>query len=123
MAKVTLNGEVFAYDFDKKPVSETKAIERAMDMPYGDYEELLGKGSMRALDAFAWTVLKRNGRSPGPLRDFLDRDDDDFDYDVVELSESLDAVAKETRAAAQDPTGGARPRRTRTGSRTAGTST
>lgn len=62
MAKVTINGEVFEWDPVRKPMSEALAIEKALGIPYVQYEEGLANGSARSLAGFVWLVWRRNGR-------------------------------------------------------------
>lgn len=70
MAKVTINGEVFAWDASRKPMSEALAIEDALKIPYVQYEEGLAKGSAMSLAGFVWLVWRRNGRDV-PIADIL----------------------------------------------------
>lgn len=70
MAKVTINGEVFAFDRSRQPMSEALAIENGLKCRYADWETDLQAGSARALAAFFWLVWKRNGRDV-PLEDIL----------------------------------------------------
>lgn len=70
MAKVTINGEVFAWDASRKPMSEALALENALKCRYVDWETDLQAGSARALAGFVWLVWKRNGRDV-PLDDIL----------------------------------------------------
>ena len=70
MAKVTINGEVFAWDTARKPMSEALALENALKCRYVDWESDLQAGSARALAGFVWLVWKRNGKDV-PLEDIL----------------------------------------------------
>ena len=70
MAKVTINGEVFAWDNSRKPMSEALALENGLKCRYVDWETDLQAGSARALAGFVWLVWKRNGRDV-PLDDIL----------------------------------------------------
>jgi len=78
VAKITINGEVFEYDLDRKPLSEALALEAAMkktemkeDFPnYAAWEAGLHAGSARAVAGFVWLVWRRNGRDV-PLADLL----------------------------------------------------
>jgi hypothetical protein len=62
MAKVTINGEVFAWDASRKPMSEALAIENGLKCRYVDWEADLQAGSARALAGFVWLVWRRDGR-------------------------------------------------------------
>jgi len=62
VAKVTINGEVFAWDPSRKPLSEALAIETGMKCRYADWEADLQAGSARALAGFIWLVWRRAGR-------------------------------------------------------------
>jgi hypothetical protein len=62
VAKVTINGEVFEWDFARKPLSEALALENALKCRYTDWETDLQAGSARAVAGFVWLVWRRNGR-------------------------------------------------------------
>jgi len=62
MAKIRVNGEMFGYDPDHKPMAEMLALEKETGLAYGEWEAGLAKGSARALAALAWLVWKRDGR-------------------------------------------------------------
>lgn len=70
MAKVTINGEVFAWDASRKPMSEALALENGLKCRYVDWETDLQAGSARALAGFVWLVWRRNGKDV-PLEDIL----------------------------------------------------
>lgn len=70
MAKVTINGEVFAWDGSRQPMSEALAIEDGLKCRYVDWESDLNAGSARALAGFIWLVWRRNGKDV-PLEDIL----------------------------------------------------
>ena len=70
MAKVTVNGEVFGFDLNRKPMSEALAVEEALKCRYADWEADLAAGSARALAGFIWLVWRRDGRDV-PLADIL----------------------------------------------------
>jgi hypothetical protein len=71
MAKVTVNGEVFAYDGRQRLLSEAIEIEDAYGKPFGQWEMDLASGSARALALFVWDVWRRNGRDV-PVENILD---------------------------------------------------
>ena len=62
MAKVTIGGEVFEFDRTRKPMAEMMALEKALGVPYGQWEQDLQAGSARALAGFIWLVWRRDGR-------------------------------------------------------------
>jgi hypothetical protein len=86
MAKVTINGEVFAFDVTRKPMSEALAIEHALGCRYGDWEQDMQGGSARALAGFIWLVWRRDGRNVA-LADILSGD---VDVDMATLDIELE---------------------------------
>lgn len=62
MTKVTINGEVFAWDPNVEPLSEALAIENALKCTQAKWRQDLRDGSMHAMAAFIWLVWRRNGR-------------------------------------------------------------
>jgi hypothetical protein len=62
VAKVTINGDVFEFDTLRKPMSEALAVEKALKIPYVQYEQGLQDGSAASLAAFIWLVWRRDGR-------------------------------------------------------------
>ena len=62
MAKIMINGEWLEFDTARKPVAEMLAVENALGVNYGKFEQDLQAGSARALCAFIWLVWRRNGR-------------------------------------------------------------
>jgi hypothetical protein len=62
LAKIRVNGEMFEYDPNHKPMAEMLALEQETGLAYGEWETGLAKGSARALAALAWLVWKRDGR-------------------------------------------------------------
>ena len=92
MAKVTINGEVFEFDRSRKPMSEALALEKALGISYGQWEEDMQAGSARALAGFMWLVWRRDGRDIDfadiesgkvdiELNEFIVEDDGDADVD------------------------------------------
>ena len=71
MAKVTINGEVFAYDGSRKPLADCLVIERALKIPYAQVETGLAEGRADSLAAFMWLVWQQNDRNI-PFADLLD---------------------------------------------------
>ncbi len=99
MAKITIGDRTYDYDGGKKPLAEALEIEKALGVRYAQYEEDLQAGSMRALAAFIWTVLHRDGQ-PVTLESILDGS---YEIDVMPVLESLLAAAQEAQR--EDPTG------------------
>jgi hypothetical protein len=99
--KVTINGEVFEYDPDRKPMSEALAIEAGLGMPYAAYEEGLRAGSAKSVAGFIWSVWKRNGRDV-PLADILSGKVD-VDLNALDI-DAGDAEGDETGPTTPTPT-------------------
>lgn len=70
MLKITINGEVYAYDETTQPLDEAIAIEEGLGMSYGAFDSALKAGSAKAMAGLIWAVLRRNGRDV-PLADIL----------------------------------------------------
>ena len=62
MAKVHINDEVFDYDTESKPLAEMIALEKALNVTYGQWEQDMRAGSARALAGMIWLVWRRDGR-------------------------------------------------------------
>lgn len=62
MAKITIGGEVFSFDFDLRPMSEMLALERETGMLFGQWEQEWRGGGAKATAIFCWLVWRRNGR-------------------------------------------------------------
>jgi hypothetical protein len=96
VAKVTINGEVFQFDRARKPMAEMMALEKALGIPYGQWEHDLKAGSARALAGFCWLVWRRDGRDV-PFSDIesgaVSIDLNEFD---IEEDEPEDAAADPT---------------------------
>jgi hypothetical protein len=99
MAKININGEVFDYDFDHRPMSEALALEQAAGMRYAEWETELGAGSMKAMAALVWLVWRRDGRGI-ELKDILSGD---VEVDLMPLLDSLQAAAEEAQAGPTSP--------------------
>lgn len=93
MAKININGELFDYDFDRKPMSEALALESATGMRYADWEAELAAGSMKAMCGLVWMVWRRSGRDT-ELKDILSGE---VEVDLLPLLDSLQAVGEEQR--------------------------
>ena len=83
MAKVTIAGEVYEYDFDSQPLAEMLALEKAMGVTYGQWSSDRQAGSARALAGLIWLIWRRNGRDV----DFADIESgavpvDLYDFDI-----------------------------------------
>lgn len=105
MAKITIQGETFEFDGNKKPMLEMMELEKQSGMRYGEYEQELAAGSIKAIATFVWQVWYRDGRNI-PLSDILE-----MDLDLGDLFESLEAIGAEAAAEAEakeNPTGTAR---------------
>jgi hypothetical protein len=104
--KITVNGEVFEYDLDSRPMSEALAIEKAWGRRYSEFQQEMAAGSAEAWAVLAWAVWRRNGREV-PLADILDGK---VDFDHTEMVRSVNvAAAEEAQAAEEGPTSGASP--------------
>ena len=60
--KVSINGEHFEFDPQRKPMTEMLALEDATGIAYGQWESGLQQGSAKALAALAWLLWHRAGR-------------------------------------------------------------
>ena len=97
MAKIFINGETFDFDRSKKPLSEMLALEKALGIPYGEWETLLAAGSARALAGFCWLVWRRDGRDVA----FADIEDGTVEIDLNTFDVEQDPEPGEQEA---DPT-------------------
>jgi hypothetical protein len=119
IAKITLNGETFSFDFGKAPMSEALALEQELGMKYAQYEQDLEAGSLQAMCGLVWLIWRRNGRTV-ELADILAGK---IDFDMLELADSLDEFAKEAKAAAEAAEADPTPRPAPGGTRGTGTAT
>ena len=62
MAKIRINGELFDFDRDYKPMAEALVLEKTLGTTYGQWEQDLAEGSARAIAGLIWLVWRRNGR-------------------------------------------------------------
>lgn len=69
MVKVTIKGEVYAFE-RRYTLAEAVALEEQLGMTMADWEQAMGSGSARAAAGFVWLVLRRNGPEV-PLADIL----------------------------------------------------
>lgn len=102
MAKLTLNGEVFDFDFAHRPMSEALALEAEYGAPYGLWERDLAEGSARAMCALIWLVWRRNGKDIA-LKDILSGE---VDIDLGPLLDDLKALASDEGGDEAVPTPG-----------------
>jgi hypothetical protein len=73
VAKVSINGEYFAFDPQHKPMAEMLALEEATGLSYGEWESGMTRMSARALAALVWLLWKRDGREV-PFADIVSGD-------------------------------------------------
>ncbi len=82
MLKVTIKGAVYPFDNTRYPMSEAIAVEEKLGMSFHEWRTVaLPGGSVKALAAFVWLVLKRNGEST-TLEDIISGAYDLSDSDV-----------------------------------------
>ena|SRR5262252_1058814 len=60
--KVSINGEFFEFDPNRKLMAEMLALEDATGIPYAQWESGLQQGTAKALGALAWLLWHRAGR-------------------------------------------------------------
>lgn len=105
MVKVTINGEVFAFDNEHYALTEAIELEEGLGIPYGEYQRALARGSAKALAGFVWLVLKRDGRDT-PLADILSGkfplNDDDVTIEV-EDEDPTDPPSAASAASTSEP--------------------
>ena len=82
MAKVTIAGEVYEYDFTRQPLAEMLALEKALGTTYGQWSSDRQAGSARALAGLIWLVWRRNGREV----DFADIESGKVPLDLADFS-------------------------------------
>jgi hypothetical protein len=72
LAKVTINGEVFAVDFGRRSMYEALVIEEELHCKLSEWEQSLSETpvSAKAMAAVVWLVWHRDGRETS-LRDIL----------------------------------------------------
>jgi hypothetical protein len=104
VAKVTINGEVFAWDPARKPLSEALAIENGLKCRYADWEADLQAGSARALAGFIWLVWRRNGRDED-LAEILSGGTE-VDLDGLSIEDDAEEAGPTTPAPGRSPTTG-----------------
>jgi hypothetical protein len=87
--KIVINGEEFLFNQDHRPMSEALALEKTTGMPYGQWEQELAAGSIRALAGFVWLIWRRDGRET----DFGAILSGEIEVDLAGLMESLAQIA------------------------------
>jgi hypothetical protein len=97
--KVVIAGMAYEYDGQRAPMSEALAIEKVYERRYAEWQSDLQAGSARAMCVLAWIILRRDGTEV-PFGDIIDGK---FDFDLIEMLESLAESAQ--AEAAPDPTG------------------
>jgi hypothetical protein len=88
VAKVTINGETYTFDRAHRPLAEAMALEKALDIPYGQWEQDLQEGSARALAGFCWLVWRRAGKNV-PFED-IESGEAEIDVAGFEVEEDPD---------------------------------
>src|SRR5262249_616080 len=108
MAKITINGEVFDFDFAHRAMSEAFALEHALGMRYGYWESGLDAGWMKTRSGLVWG----SGGGEGWQVEVGEMLGGEVEIDLGGLLDSLQALAAEAQE--PDPTdpGGTRPDRT-----------
>ena len=81
MAKVRIGGEYFDFDFSSQPLAEMLALEKALNVTYGQWSSDRQAGSARALAGLIWLVWRRNGREV----DFADIESGVVPVDLAEF--------------------------------------
>ena len=61
--KVSIAGEHFEFDPQRKLMKEMLELEEATGIPYGQWEAGIASGSAKSLGALAWLLWHRAGRS------------------------------------------------------------
>jgi hypothetical protein len=98
--KVVINGMAYEYDGQRAPMSEALAIEDVYKRRYAEWQTDLQAGSAKAMCVLAWIILRRDGTNL-PFEDIISGK---FDFDLVEMLESLAESAAAEAAVAADPT-------------------
>jgi hypothetical protein len=62
VAKIRINGEMFEFNRDHRPMAEMLELEEATGLAYGEWESGLNRGTAKSLAALAWLMWKRDGR-------------------------------------------------------------
>jgi hypothetical protein len=106
VAKVKINGEYFDYDFDRQPLSEMLALEKALKTTYGQWSADRQAGSARALAGLIWLVWLRNGREV-PFEDIESGavELDLADFDIEDAGEQPDPTTSPAGKGASPTTG------------------
>jgi hypothetical protein len=96
VAKVRINGETFEFDRARKPLAEMMALEKAVGIPYGQWEADLQAGSARALAGVVWLVWRREGRDvafAGIENGEIEVDFNEFGVEEDEPGDGVDPTA------------------------------
>ncbi len=100
--KISIQGESFEVDPSKIRFGEAKRIEATTGMTFGQWGQQLSAGSITALQALVWTLMRRSR----PEVRFDDIDDIEFGDVVLDVEDSDDATApvSAVRSRPTDPT-------------------
>jgi hypothetical protein len=80
--KVTIDGQVYAFDRSQMRNRQYMEIERVTGMTTGEWEQACERGSVLAMTALVWFVLRFNGQE--------DLAFEDVDFDPVKLEVDAD---------------------------------
>ncbi len=109
IAKLEINGEFFDFDFDARPLSEAVALEHATGMRYAEWEQEMGRGSVKAMAGLIWLAWRRAGRDV-PFADLMSGEAEvDLTAFLNSMTEFGEQVAAEKAARAADPTAAGPP--------------
>lgn len=106
MLKVTIKGEVYSFDGERYPVSEAIELEEKLGMPFHAWRAALGNGSVKALAAFVWLVLRRNGQEVAwadIVSGAYDLSDSDVDIEQEGGEDPTEAPSNVTGASTSEP--------------------
>ena len=114
MAKVRIGGEHFEFDFSSQPLEEMLALEKALNVTYGQWSSDRQAGSARALAGLIWLVWRRNGRDV----DFADIESgavpvDLAEFDIEDAGEQPDPTPSPSGPEASPTTGSSTSARSR----------
>ena len=114
MAKVRIGGEYFEFDFQRQPLEEMLALEKALNVTYGQWNSDRQAGSARALAGLIWLVWRRNGRDVA----FADIESgavelDLADFDIEDAGEAPGPTTSPSGREASPTTGGSTSGRSR----------
>ena len=95
----------YEYDGQRAPMSEALAIEKVYERRYAEWQSDLQAGSAKAMCVLAWIILRRDGTDL-PFQDIIDGK---FDFDLMEMLESMAESAAAIAEAEADPTPSSAP--------------